>query len=113
VRVIAIIGAAAQTRRNGLPHPALGVVLDQSTGQLLGSGATPEQALHAIGSTAEGVANTAVALGLAERHSVHLPTARAIDLALHQRLTGEHGLARLRRMFVTAMRSGAHQAARR
>jgi glycerol-3-phosphate dehydrogenase (NAD(P)+) len=78
-------------------------------GQLLGSGATPEQAQRSIGSTVEGVANTAVALMLGERYSLDLPTARAVDLALRQELTGEHGLQQLRRLFVTAMRAGTRQ----
>jgi glycerol-3-phosphate dehydrogenase (NAD(P)+) len=82
-------------------------------GQLLGSGATPEQALRSIGSTVEGVANTEVALELAERYSLDLPTARAVDLALHQQLTDEHGLQQLRRLFVTAMRSSSRLGARR
>jgi len=76
-------------------------------GQLLGSGATPEQAQRSIGSTVEGIENTAVALMLGERYSVDLPTARAVDLALRQELTGEYGIQQLRRLFITAMRSGA------
>ena len=56
-------------------------------GQLLGSGASPAQALRTIGSTVEGVANTAVALDLAARYSIDLPTARAVDLALREELT--------------------------
>jgi glycerol-3-phosphate dehydrogenase (NAD(P)+) len=63
-------------------------------GQLLGSGATPEQALRSIGSTVEGVANTAVALGLADRYSIELPTARAVDMALHRHLTEEGAWSR-------------------
>ncbi len=72
-------------------------------GQLLGSGVTPEQALQSIGSTVEGVVNTAVALRLAERYSVDLPTARAVDLALHQGLTDEDGMEQIRRLFLTTM----------
>jgi glycerol-3-phosphate dehydrogenase (NAD(P)+) len=76
-------------------------------GQLLGSGVTPDQALRAIGSTVEGVANTAAALGLAARYSLDLPTARAVDLALHQRLSGERGMQQMRRLFETTMRRDA------
>ena len=72
-------------------------------GQLLGSGATPEQALRTIGSTVEGVANTAVALKLAERHSIDLPTARAVDMALHWQLTHEEGMEQIRRLFATTL----------
>ncbi|HEY5986352.1 MAG TPA: hypothetical protein VIV12_08255, partial [Streptosporangiaceae bacterium] len=41
------------------------------------------------GSTVEGVANTGAALRLAARAQLDLPTARAVDLALTQDLTGE------------------------
>jgi glycerol-3-phosphate dehydrogenase (NAD(P)+) len=75
-------------------------------GQLLGSGATPEQALRSIGSTVEGVANCAVALGLAQRYGIDLPTARAVDLALHRQLIEEHGVEQMRHLFTTTMRSG-------
>jgi glycerol-3-phosphate dehydrogenase (NAD(P)+) len=78
-------------------------------GQLLGSGATPEQALRSIGSTVEGVANTAVALGLADRYSIELPTARAVDMALHQHLTEEDGMEQIRRLFTTTMSPGGPQ----
>ena len=78
-------------------------------GQLLGSGATPEQALRSIGSTVEGVANTAVALGLADRYSIDLPTARAVDMALHRHLTEEDGMEQMRRLFTTTLRSGSPQ----
>lgn len=58
-------------------------------GRLLGSGATVEGAVRSIGSTVEGVANTAAALRLAARAGLDLPTARAVDLALSRDLTGE------------------------
>jgi glycerol-3-phosphate dehydrogenase (NAD(P)+) len=74
-------------------------------GQLLGSGATSEQALRSIGSTVEGVANTAAALRLAEQYSIDLPTARAVDLALHGQLTQEDGMEQMRRLFATTLRS--------
>jgi glycerol-3-phosphate dehydrogenase (NAD(P)+) len=74
-------------------------------GQLLGSGASPAQALRTIGSTVEGVASTAAALELAVRHAVDLPTARAVDLALREGLTGEHALEQLRRLFVATLRA--------
>jgi glycerol-3-phosphate dehydrogenase (NAD(P)+) len=72
-------------------------------GRLLGAGQTPERALRVIGSTVEGVPNTGVALALAERLSLHLPTAEAVDLALHGRLLGEEGLAVLRQLFSAAV----------
>jgi glycerol-3-phosphate dehydrogenase (NAD(P)+) len=68
-------------------------------GQLLGAGASPAQALRTIGSTVEGVANTAVALDLAARHSIDLPTARAVDLALRGELTDMQAIEQLRRLF--------------
>ncbi len=77
-------------------------------GQLLGAGSTPEQALRTIGSTVEGVQNTAVALGLAARYGIDLPTARAVDIALHQHLTGEEGMEQMRHLFATTMRPGDH-----
>jgi glycerol-3-phosphate dehydrogenase (NAD(P)+) len=72
-------------------------------GKLLGSGCTTEQALQAINSTVEGVANTRVALGLGERHSIDLPTARAVDLALHHHLTGDRGTQEFRNLFSATM----------
>ncbi len=72
-------------------------------GQLLGSGSTPEQALHSINSTVEGVANTRVALALALRYSIDLPTARAVDLALHQRLLDDEGMQQIRELFAETM----------
>jgi glycerol-3-phosphate dehydrogenase (NAD(P)+) len=72
-------------------------------GRLLGAGQTPEQALRAIGSTVEGVANTTAALGLASRFSLELPTAAAVDMALRQGLLGDEGLVALRELFATAV----------
>jgi glycerol-3-phosphate dehydrogenase (NAD(P)+) len=74
-------------------------------GQLLGAGASPAQALHAIGSTVEGVASTAVALNLAGRYSIDLPTARAVDLALREELTGEQAADQLRHLFEATLRA--------
>jgi glycerol-3-phosphate dehydrogenase (NAD(P)+) len=68
-------------------------------GQLLGAGATPAQALRTIGSTVEGVPGTAVALELAGRYSIHLPTARAVELALREELTDVHAMDVLRHLF--------------
>ena len=51
-------------------------------GRLLGSGATVEGAIRSIGSTVEGVANTAPALLLAARTRLDLPSARVVELAL-------------------------------
>jgi glycerol-3-phosphate dehydrogenase (NAD(P)+) len=72
-------------------------------GQLLGAGASPAQALHTIGSTVEGMAGTAVALELAARKSIDLPTARAVDLALREELTGDHAAEQLRQVFEAAL----------
>jgi glycerol-3-phosphate dehydrogenase (NAD(P)+) len=67
-------------------------------GRLLGAGHSPEQALRVIGSTVEGVANTAVAIDLAKRLSLHLPTAEAVDMALHRGLLDDLGLIVLREL---------------
>jgi glycerol-3-phosphate dehydrogenase (NAD(P)+) len=75
-------------------------------GRLLGSGATPEAAFRSIGSTVEGVPSTAAALRLAERAGLNLPTARVVELALTQDLTGERVSDRLRDLFRTVV-SGA------
>lgn len=75
-------------------------------GQLVGSGASPAQALRTIGSTVEGVASTTVALALAARYSIDLPTARAVDLALHEGLTDAHAAEQVRHLFEAALRPG-------
>src|SRR6185503_10731554 len=72
-------------------------------GQLLGSGATPEQAMRSIGSTVEGVANTEAALRLADRHTIDLPTARAVDMALQRQLTQDDAMEQMLRLFATAL----------
>jgi glycerol-3-phosphate dehydrogenase (NAD(P)+) len=72
-------------------------------GRLLGSGLTPDRALRVVGSTVEGVANTSVALALAARLSLHLPTAEAVNLALHGQLLGDEGLVVLRELFAAAV----------
>lgn len=72
-------------------------------GRLLGSGATVEGAIRTIGSTVEGVANTASALRLAGRSGLDLPTARAVELALTEDLTGERVSDRLRDLFRTVV----------
>jgi glycerol-3-phosphate dehydrogenase (NAD(P)+) len=72
-------------------------------GRLLGSGATVEGAIRSIGSTVEGVANTAAALRLAARADLDLPTARAVDLALTQDLTGERVSDRLWDLFLAVV----------
>jgi len=75
-------------------------------GRLLGSGATVESAIRSIGSTVEGVANTAPALRLALRTRLDLPSARVVELALREDLTGERVSDRLRDLFLTVV-SGA------
>lgn len=72
-------------------------------GQLLGSGTPTEQALRIINSTVEGVANTKVAVALADRYGLDLRTARAVDLALRQELAGEDGVQHLRQLFTDTM----------
>jgi glycerol-3-phosphate dehydrogenase (NAD(P)+) len=77
-------------------------------GRLLGSGATVDGAIRSIGSTVEGVANTAQALRLADRARLDLPSARVVELALKEDLTGERVSDRLRDLFLTVV-SGAMQ----
>jgi glycerol-3-phosphate dehydrogenase (NAD(P)+) len=72
-------------------------------GRLVGSGATPEGAFRSIGSTVEGVASTAAALALAERVGLDLPTARIVELALREDLTGDRVSDRLRDLFMTVV----------
>jgi glycerol-3-phosphate dehydrogenase (NAD(P)+) len=72
-------------------------------GQLLGSGSTTEQALRSINSTVEGVANTKVALGLADRYGLDLRTARAVDLALHRQFTDDQGMDHIRQVFTSTL----------
>lgn len=62
-------------------------------GRLLGSGQTPDQAQATIGSTVEGVANTAAALAVAQRLGVELPAARAVASVLAGELSPEAAIA--------------------
>ena len=77
-------------------------------GRLLGEGQTPEQAHSVIGSTVEGVANCAAALGLAARLSIELPTAQAVESALTQPLT-RAGLEQLAHIFHAVDDVGTHR----
>lgn len=72
-------------------------------GRLLGSGATVDGAVRSIGSTVEGVTNTAAALRLARRAGLDLPSARVVELALRENLTGERVSDRLRDLFLTVV----------
>jgi len=72
-------------------------------GWLLGSGSTVEAAVRSIGSTVEGVPNTAAALRLAARAHLDLPSARVVELALSENLTGERISDRLRDLFLTVV----------
>jgi glycerol-3-phosphate dehydrogenase (NAD(P)+) len=72
-------------------------------GRLLGSGATVQGAIQSIGSTVEGITNTAPALRLAGRSGLDLPTARVVELALTEDLTGERVSDRLRDLFLTVV----------
>lgn len=62
-------------------------------GRLLGSGQTPDQAQATIGSTVEGIANTAAALAVAQRVGVDLPAARAVASVLNGQLSPETAIA--------------------
>ena len=77
-------------------------------GRLLGSGATVDGAVRSIGSTVEGVTNTSAALRIAARDGIDLPSARVVELALTEDLTGERVSDRLRDLFLTVV-SGSHQ----
>ncbi len=79
-------------------------------GRLLGSGATVNGAIRSIGSTVEGVANTAAALRLAARAHLDLPSARVVELAMKEDLTGERVSDRLRNLFRTVV-SGSRPSA--
>ncbi|MGZ4572850.1 MAG: hypothetical protein ACXVXU_18425, partial [Blastococcus sp.] len=59
--------------------------------------------IRSIGSTVEGVANTAVALELAARAGLDLPSARIVDQALRAELTDDLAPDRLRGLFATAV----------
>jgi glycerol-3-phosphate dehydrogenase (NAD(P)+) len=72
-------------------------------GRMLGSGTTMEEALRTINSTVEGISNTRAALGLAERHSVDLRTARTVDFALHHHLIGDEAVQAIRDLFTATM----------
>jgi glycerol-3-phosphate dehydrogenase (NAD(P)+) len=72
-------------------------------GKLLGSGLTPDQAVRSINSTVEGVPNTRVALRLAERYSIDLRAARAVNLALHHHLIDDEGVRAMRDLFTATM----------
>jgi glycerol-3-phosphate dehydrogenase (NAD(P)+) len=79
-------------------------------GRLLGAGVSPAQAIRTIGSTVEGVPNTAAALALADRYSIELPSARAVESALRDELTEAHAMEQLRHLFEATLR--VHQSAR-
>ena len=64
-------------------------------GRLLGLGQTPQQAQETIGSTVEGIANTHAALAIAARLGINLPTARAVDSVLSQRIAPQAAITEL------------------
>jgi glycerol-3-phosphate dehydrogenase (NAD(P)+) len=72
-------------------------------GRLVGAGATPEQALKAIGSTVEGIAKAALAL--ASKLMIDLPTARTVDFLLREEIAGQEGFQRLLALFAMALSS--------
>jgi glycerol-3-phosphate dehydrogenase (NAD(P)+) len=74
-------------------------------GRLVGAGATPEQALKAIGSTVEGTANTGAALALASKLMINLPTARTVDILLREEIAGEQAFQRVLALSAMALSS--------
>jgi glycerol-3-phosphate dehydrogenase (NAD(P)+) len=72
-------------------------------GRLLGSGATMDEALKTINSTVEGISNTRAGLGLAQRYSVDLRTARTVAFALQHNLAGDEAVQAIRDLFTAAM----------
>jgi glycerol-3-phosphate dehydrogenase (NAD(P)+) len=72
-------------------------------GRLLGYGSTVEGAVRSIGSTVEGVANTAAALRIGVRSGLDLPSARVVEFALTEDLTGETVSDQLRDLFLTVV----------
>jgi glycerol-3-phosphate dehydrogenase (NAD(P)+) len=71
-------------------------------GRLLGQGATVDAAVLAIGSTVEGVANTAAAAEIATRAGLDLPTVRVVQQALRMELADHGAGERLLGLFATA-----------
>jgi glycerol-3-phosphate dehydrogenase (NAD(P)+) len=76
-------------------------------GRLLGQGQTAEQATRAIGSTVEGIPNTAAALALGARLSVDLPTAEIVRSGLNEESNDQAGLEQLTRAFATSLTGSA------
>ncbi len=77
-------------------------------GRLLGAGQTPEQARKVIGSTVEGITNSAAAVALADRESLDLPVARAVEAALAQELVAAEGAeALITRVLVQGLATSA------
>jgi glycerol-3-phosphate dehydrogenase (NAD(P)+) len=74
-------------------------------GRLLGAGQTPDQALKTIGSTVEGVANTAASLALAEKVGVEIHAARAVEAVLAEKMAPDEAITALLRS-VTNGRTG-------
>jgi glycerol-3-phosphate dehydrogenase (NAD(P)+) len=72
-------------------------------GRLLGEGATVTAAVRSIGSTVEGVANTAASLALAERAGIELPSARVVERALRAEFAEGGPPERLCEIFTAAL----------
>jgi glycerol-3-phosphate dehydrogenase (NAD(P)+) len=72
-------------------------------GRLLGEGSTVAGAMRSIGSTVEGVPNTAAALALAQRAGLELPTGRIVDRALRGEFADGGAPERLREVFAAAL----------
>jgi glycerol-3-phosphate dehydrogenase (NAD(P)+) len=62
-------------------------------GRLLGAGQTPEQAQLTIGSTVEGIANSAAALAVAQQLGIELVAARTVESVLSGELSPENAIA--------------------
>lgn len=66
-------------------------------GRLLGGGQTPAQAQSTIGSTVEGVGNTAVSLEIAARVGVDLLAARAVNAVLSEEMAPDEAIGTMLR----------------
>jgi glycerol-3-phosphate dehydrogenase (NAD(P)+) len=76
-------------------------------GRLLGAGETAEQAKRVIGSTVEGVPNCTAALAIADRVGIDLPTARAVEAALAERLSDTEGAEYVARLLISGLSSSS------
>jgi glycerol-3-phosphate dehydrogenase (NAD(P)+) len=82
-------------------------------GRLLGEGSAVATAIDSIGSTVEGVPNTAAALALAGRAGLELPTGRIVERALRAEFAAGSAPERLREVFAAALALDVPVAAQR